>query len=272
MPGRPGISVAELVEIEPGTAIGHEPPEGWTHRLVCTRMTVDSGDLHLLPELARVTAARIRTAMLAEVRRTPGPLGFFHLKRVGVGLTLEHKGENLAVTPDSVDRLGVPMSIVDRFVLGRAEEAVERGRLAARTPLFALYDASIEFADEPSLEHRSMFLRHALLVDPRNGQLREFVWRVAEKPEERTPPEAVIEVACPLDFVCGIHVQAIKIANRIPVGWLFAMTAVPSGKAIPLDPETAEKLLADPETAEDSEGMEYILREISTVRNPAGVG
>jgi hypothetical protein len=258
-PGRPGEAVPELVRIPPGTAIDDEAPEGWSHTVLRTRVFIESGDLHLLPPLARVTAERIRTAMLAEVG--PDAEGY-RLRRVGVGLTLIHHGRNLVVTPDSAGRLGVPLSIVDRFVLSRAEDAVERGRLAARTRTFALYDASVELAEGPRLQHHSRYMRHALLVDPETGRLRCLVWVMAERPAARVAPESLVEVTPGLAFRCGIHVQAFTIAGRVPYNWWFAMTAIPSGRAIPIPADFRDWSIREPRTHEESAEMERRLRAV----------
>ena len=256
-PASAGSSLAELVNIPPGTEIGNELPQGWTHRMVCTGMSIDSGDLHLLPELARKTAARIRTAMLIEVDRDSQPESLYQFKRVGIGLTMQHQGVNRVVTSTSVDQLGIPMSMIDRFVLSRSEKAVHQGRLAARTPTFALYDASVEFKEDDSEEHKPMFLRHALLLDSSTGDI-----RVPKDKQQRIPTDEVIEVACPLDFECGIHVKAQTLGGKIPVGWYFAMTERPTGSPILVNPDLAAMLSTDPATSVEALAMETSLQKL----------
>jgi len=92
------------------------------------------------------------------------------------------------------------------------------------------------------------------------------VWRIANKLEERKPPEEVIQVTCPLDFQCGIHVKAKTIAGKIPVGWFFAMTALPAGTPIAISRLSAAELSDDPTTPEGSEKLEALMREILASR------
>ena len=118
------------------------------------------------------------------------------------------------------------------------------------------------FTEGTNNDHKAMFLRHALILDPDTGSLRDLVWRISMKPEERTPAVEVIQVACPLDFQCGIHVKAKTIAGKIPVGWHFAMTKLPTGTPIAVSKTSAVSLVGDPATLEESEQLESLLREI----------
>jgi hypothetical protein len=252
----------ELVRIEPGTVVGDQAPPGWTHSVIRTSVRIESGDLDVMPKLAVRTAERIRTAMLAEVRPPASGLPFYSLGRVGVGLTMSCRGENMVVSPESVDRLRVPMNIIDHFVLGRAEEAAQRGRLAARTPTFAVYDASLELTEGPQQIHRSIYLRHALLVDSRTGELRTVLWPVAESPALRKPPEFLVEIPPALAHRSGIHVDAQKLLGRIPIAWFFAMTDLPRGVVHPTSPEFRELSVSDPVTFRESMEMEQVLRKL----------
>lgn len=259
-PVAPDQLAPELVRIEPGTVVGDLAPPGWTHSIIRTSVQIESGDLDVMPKLASRTAERIRTAMLAAVRPPSRGAPYYSLERVGVGLTMACRGANMVVSPESVDRLRVPMNIIDHFVLRRAGEAAQRGRLAARTPTFALYDASLELTEGPLQIHRSIYLRHALLVDARTGMIRTLIWPVAENPALRKPPEHLIEVAPGLAHRSGVHVHAEKLLGRIPIAWFFAMTDLPRGVVHPLPATFREMSVQDPGTFRESVEMEHALR------------
>jgi hypothetical protein len=254
-PGRSGEVVPALVHLPSGTDVGDGVPAGWSHVVLKTRTRLESGDVATLPDFARETATRFRTVVLADVR--PGASGYT-LRRVGVGLALVHRDREVVVASGALDRMRVPASLLDRLVLGRAEAAVGRGRLAARTPTFALYDASVEWDDGGA--HRSIYLRYALLVDRGTGGLRVFCWPTAESPADREPPPEVVAVPPGASFTCGIHVKAERALGGLPVSWLFAMTELPPGERRPLPDSLREWSVADPATAEASEAMERALR------------
>lgn len=255
-PGRQGEAVPELVRLDPGAVVDDGPPPGWSHRIIKTDLELASGDLGTLPAFARVTATRFRTLVAADVR--PGASGGYALGRVGVGLAMAHRGRDIVVASKSVDDLGLNLSMLDKLVLARAEAALERGRLSARTPSFALYDASVELTDGD--EHRSIYLRYGILVDPETGSLRTVVWPVAEDPEKRRAPEEMILIPPSLLFRCGIHVKAQRALGQVPVSWFFAMTGLPPGEAVRMPDELRAWSTGDPRTPEESGKLESLLR------------
>lgn len=260
-PGHVGEVVPELVTIEPGTIVGDGPPAGWSHLVIKSIMHLESGDVASLPDFARETATLFRTVVLADVRPVPssGGQSTYFLHRIGAGLALADREGDTIVDSASLDRLGIELPLVSKLVLDRAEAALHRGRLAARTPTFALYDASVELAEGD--RHRSILLRYALLVDPSNGDLRTVVWPVAAAPDDRVPPSSMIALKPLLLFHCGIHVLARRAFGQVPVAWYFAMSGLPPGDAIPMPPELQALAISDPETADESAILERRLRQ-----------
>jgi hypothetical protein len=256
-PGHAGEVVPELVRLEPGAVIGDGPPTGWSHRVIKTTLELATGDLDTLPAFAKETATRFRTLLMADVRRSASGAGHA-LGRVGVGMAVAHRGGDIVVSSSNVDSLGDELSILDRLVLSRAEEALDRGRLAARTPTFALYDASVEIADGD--KHRSAFLRYGFLVDPGSGALRTVVWPIAEDPAKRRPPEEMILITPSLEFRCGIHVKAQRALGQVPVSWFFAMTGLPTGEAVRMPEDLRAWSTRDPRDAYESGKLEGLLR------------
>ncbi len=245
----------KLVRIEPGTIVEDTAPKGWSSRIIKTVLSLKSGDVDSLPEFATQTATRLRTVLLADVRR--GSDGY-RLRRLGVGLAMKHKGRDAVVSSDSLDPLGVEVSTLDKIVLSRAEQALDRGRLAARTPTFVVYDASVEYFQ--AKKHRSIYLRYAIVVDPASGRLRTLVWPIAQVPLERKKPSEMILLPPNTLFRCGVHVQATRLPGGIPVAWYFAMDGLPPGKRLPMPPELQKWATIDPETGEQSTRFEAAVR------------
>ncbi len=249
-------SAPELVRIAPGTVVENTVPKGWTSRIIKTVMRLKSGDVNSLPEFASQTATKLRTVVLADVQA--GDTGYT-LRRLGVGLAMNHKGTDLVVSSDSVGRLGVEVSTVDKLVLSRAEQALDRGRLAARTPTFVAYDASVEYLEAG--QHRSIYLRYAIEVDPRTGQIRTVVWPIQEDPLERKPPDELVLLPPNALFRCGVHVKASRLPGGLPIAWYFAMDGLPPGERMPITPELRKWSTFDPETGPQSTRFEAVVRE-----------
>lgn len=256
-PPQPGAASApELVRIAPGTVVEDAVPNGWSSRIIKTVLKLNSGDVNSLPEFATQTATRLRTVVLADVR--PSRTGY-SLRRLGVGLAMNYQGADVVVSSETVDRLGVEVSTLDKLVLSRAEQALDRGRLAARTPTFAVYDASVEYLQDG--KHRSIYLRYAIEVEPQSGRVRTILWPIAADPLNRTPPEEAVLLPPNALFRCGIHVRASRLPGGIPVAWYFAMDGLPPGARLMMTPELQKWSIFDPRTSDQSARFEAVVRE-----------
>ncbi len=270
-PGATGAVVPELVPLEPGARLDRGLPEGWSERVVESVTRIDSGEVDSLPGFARDLAERFHTAVLADVRPRPGPGATrYAIHRLGTGLGLSHDGGVVVITSDTVDRLGVSLSMLDKLTLGRAEAALARGRLAARTATFVLYDASVEWSDSQKSPNRSIYLRYAVLVDDETGALRTVVWPVDVDPARRRPPESLVQLPRSLEFRCGVNVKADRALGRLPIGWRFAIDRLPPGPSLPMAPELQAWSVRDPATPEESAELERVVRAALRDHGPTG--
>lgn len=270
-PGASGAVVPELVALEPGANLNAGLPQGWTERVLESATVLESGDLNAMPSLGRNLAERFYTAVLADVRPRPGPGATrYALYRLGTGLGLVHDGKLLIVELESLDRLGIALSLLEKVTLGRAQSALGRGRLAARTATFVLYDASVEWSDAQTTPNRSIYLRYGILVDPETGSLRTVVWPVAAQAADRKPPESMVALPRNLQFACGVNVKAERALGGIPVGWKFAIDRLPPGEPIPMTPELQAWSVRDPATPEESAELEAALRKALQDHGPTG--
>ncbi|HEU5115349.1 MAG TPA: hypothetical protein VFT74_01595, partial [Isosphaeraceae bacterium] len=182
----------------------------------------------------------------------------FSLRRLGVGLAMKHKGLDQVVSSDSLNRLGVEVSTLDKIVLSRAEQALDRGRLAARTSTFAVYDASVEYLQ--ANKHHSIYLRYAIVVDPASGRLQTLVWPIAEEPRDRNRPDEMILLPPNILFRCGVHVQASRLPGGIPIAWYFAMDGLPPGERLRMPPELQKWATLNPTSGQQSTRFEAAVR------------
>lgn len=260
--GTEATRAATLVRLTPGTQVNgpRDVPAGWTHLVIKSVPRLTSGDLASLPGIARRTATRFRTVILAEVRPSGERTARFVLRRLGIGLCTPIDGVDTVVSSATVDALHAPLGIVERVVLEKAEEELMRGGIRARTPTFALYSA-------PTLQkqgsgHEPVLLRYAFLVDPVAGSLHTFVWSQASDPARRTAPERLILMPPGLVNDSQVDVLAERVLNTVAVNWSFALAALPTGTAIPTSAVVRSAALRETFTPAEAAAFEAELRAL----------
>ena len=258
-------SLPILVLLDPGTIVESAIPEGWSHSVIKSVTYLASGDTNTLPSFAKDSATKFRTVILADVRRD-SPEDRYHLVRIGAGLGTLHDGKDTIIDSDTLQTQGIELSTLDRMVLGRAERALGRSRITARTSTFVLYDTFVELADAQG-KHRSILLRYAMLVDPATGGLRTVYWPVAEHAADRTVPETMSLLPSNCIFRCGVHVAAKRVIGNLASSWGFAMTDVPKGASLPM-PETMRRAAIQDPGQIDASAMEIELRAVLGDRQP----
>lgn len=255
-----------LVLIAPGTKIGKELPTGWSHLVIESIPKLESGDLGSLPAVSKTIATQFRTAVLADVRRGPGPNAPFALRRVGLGICVPGDGVDTVVSAASLDELQIPLGLITRRVLGRVEEEMARGRLRARTSTFALYNTPAVL--KMNGVHVAVLLRYALLVDRDTGALHTLVWTVEEDPDRRQAPRQMAVLAPNFKYVCGLDVAAERLLDTIPTFWSFAMRSLPPGQVLELSPNLQTWALRDRLTPTESAAFEIELRQALAASKP----
>ncbi len=216
-------SQPRLVILSAGTRIGDTPPEGWTHSVIRSMPRLKSGDLDTLPTTATKTATMFRTAILADVQG----LGLdkqFILARVGIGMCVPNRDgpkEDIVVSSDRLQALGLKLSTVEQIVLDAAESELAEARIIARTSTFALLRSPVTLVVHG--KHKKVDLFYAFCVDPTTGRLRVGVWSMWPGAINKTPPPNVIDLAPKTNFDCELDVQAKRLLGTVPYSWSFAM-------------------------------------------------
>jgi hypothetical protein len=205
---------------------------------------IESGDVDSLPSFAESTATLFRSVIFADVRSDPRSNRGFRLARVGLGLCVPADGTEMVVTPETASSLPVTLGFVERQVLDKASEQLVKARLVCRTPTMGILAAPSEL--KASDGHRSIYLFYAILVGAGSERIKTYVWAVDAEPEARTPPRVLTLLPRGLLYPCGLDVAAERLLGTIPVGWSFAMCALPPGKAL-TTPETLKTWLTDPQ-------------------------
>ncbi len=244
-----------LVHLAPGASVKERAPTGWTYRVIRSIPRLASGDLSTLPKSASTTATLFRTVLAVQVVRRDG---LYELSRIGVGNAVPVGKQEIVVTRNGPEAALATLSFVDRMVLKEVEIELNRGRIVARTPTFALYRSPSYLA--VGGKHVAVDLCYALLIDPTSGGLTTFTWAV---PTGAHPPVSkIIELPQSATFDVALDVKVTKWLGPMPLAWSFAMSSLPPGRAVEV-PSSAKRLVAEAGAGSDSTAVERALQTLA---------
>lgn len=227
-----------LVQLAPATRVGDKAPEEWSHLVIKSIPSLESGDLDTLPDFATKTATMFHTTMLADVQ----PLALdkqFVLNRVGLGICIpsrDGKKEDIVVSSDRVQAMSLRLSTVEKMVLEAAEAELAESRIIAYTSTFALLRSPALLLVQG--KHRKVDLYYAFCVDSATGKLKVGAWTMWPGDVSQPPPPFVVRVAPRTIYNCAVDVQAKKILfGTVPYSWTFAMRMLPPGETLTIKGE-----------------------------------
>jgi hypothetical protein len=224
-PADDGTGLPQLARLEPGLSIAGAIPKGWTHRVIRSLPRLASGEVATLPDSAKASATLFRTLILAQV--TMGPRGHA-LSWVGVGNAVPFGGREVVITPEGPEDVRASLSTVERIVANAADSELNRGRIVARSPTFALFRTPAKLVIDAT--HRDVDLYYALLVDPETGVLKTLTW--ATPAGEPPRPRRVVALPPDATFDCALDVAVTGKVGPLNVSWSFAMADLPEGRRI----------------------------------------
>lgn len=244
-----------LVHLAAGTPVDGALPDGWSARVIRSVPRLASGEVSTLPDSAKTSATLFRTAILADVA---GGRGGFRLRRVGVGNAVPSGGRDVVVTPEGPADVRASLSTVERIVANAAYDEISRGRLAARTPTFALLRTPARLAVDGV--HRPIDLYYAILTDPANGAVRALAWWTAlGKP---AAPPRLTALPPDLTFDCPLDVAVDGRIGPLNVSWSFAMASPPPGRPVDVAPDLARRIESIASGRGDPAALEEALRAL----------
>jgi hypothetical protein len=269
-----GFTQPRLVYLQPGIRLSDQPPKDWSHLVLRSIPRLASGDQGSLPDIAEKIATLFRTVIVADVQPVDQETKDFVLARIGVGMCVpDGAGQDMVVTQDRLDALGLRLSTVERIVLEAAEAELAEGRIIARTSTFALLRGPVTLA--VGGKHRKVDLFYAFCVEHTTGRLRVAVWSMASGRGPHPPPTELVVLGGKPTFQCELDVQARRLLGTIPVSWSFAMRSLPPGRSLRVPPALGDLIVAtarhpDPDLAKD---LERVLgKTLSSVREYTKAG
>jgi hypothetical protein len=215
----------QLVLMAPGTEILSDGPRGWTHPVVRSAPRLASGAIDTLPDSAKTTATLFKTFIATDVvRRDSG----YVLNRVGLANAIAFEGREIVISPKGPKAAIDSLTTIQSIVLRELNSEMERGRLIARTPTFALLRS-------PAIvlvggRHQAVDLHYAFSVNPQTGAQKTLCWGVMAG--STSAPREIIAMPSKASFDCALDVAVSRRIGPLPLTWSFAMTSLPPGKAM----------------------------------------
>jgi hypothetical protein len=248
----------KLVTLQPGLLIGNKPPQGWSHLVVKSIPRLASGEKDSLPSGSAKTAAYFRTVLVANVKPVDVDERDFELTQIGVGICVPRKGEeqDVVVSADRLEALGLHLSWVEKKVLDACESEMAEGRIIAQTPSFALFRSPVTVVVTGN-EHRKVNLNYAFCVERGTGKLEVGVWTSALEAEQSRAPGRVRRLSPEPIFDCTMDVRTKKVLGvTVPLTWSFAMSKLPAGQDLRVPPALGELIATTARRPQESDSEE----------------
>ncbi len=258
------VTARYLPTIKAGAAVTSKV-EGWSHLLLFSQPKLAHGDVEALNALSRGMAERFPLTLAADIRRSEAT-GKFYLRSLGAGFAARSGDGYRIISSD--DAGGMQLGLIERMVLSRNEAQLKKVVQIARTLNMAIFDANTVVYHEN--EHRDWTVRHALLIDPENGQPSLIMWFLSpddSNADTGNPPAFQLPQAKARLIPAGfkesreIHVDQRHFAVGLPTERAFAMLRLPEGTPLEI-PDSLRPLVAAPRlVAEQVPELENGLRE-----------
>jgi hypothetical protein len=221
-------SAARVARIEPGTRIGDGPPAGWSHLVLKTRPRLTSGDVDKLLSSVREAIPKYHNSVVLNVERDRGPSGRYRIAAFAVGLGTPAGGEDVIVTEDAAEKLGLRLGIMEGTVLSKREDELDAFVCPAKTETMAIVDfpATVRRGEK----HVGVVMRFASLVDPDDGRLTTLHWMLDPAGRGYQFSGDSLVVLDPNQVMdWNLHVDGGKFLFGTPTAEAFAATSVPQG-------------------------------------------
>ncbi|MCA9265615.1 MAG: hypothetical protein KDA60_17260 [Planctomycetales bacterium] len=254
--------------VAPGTVVNEEAPTGWTHLVLKTMPTLETGDVDDMSDSDKKYASLFHTVFVADIDRPGRNASHYRLARIGVGCSTDINGSDTVVCNKSHKRLNADLGWVAGMLLGEICKKQEAVTIVAQS-------ASIGLVDTPMVvrwrdENQKMVYRYALLVDTETGALDTLVWLI--QPDEKGSLDKAVGQIRWLEpnlvQHASLHVDRDKYRFGLPTELAFAVNRqLPADRTFDLPPGTARVLAKDAYQPDEVVEIERRLRvELANLR------
>ena len=232
----PGVDMARkpVPQLMPGTLVGNPQQSGYSNVVTLAMPRLASGEIDSLPEYAKRYAGMFHFTVLANIKTvTAGNRTDYLLDRFGVGLSMDINRQLVIVTPDTANRLGANLQMIERGILKGNEKDLKVITQVARTSRMIIFDASINMLIDD--KHRKRILRYFVWASPASGKLGVLVWLLGDQKSAQYAIESSCMQLLPPDYRedRAIHVSKGPLLSNIPTANRFALAQIPQGTPVP---------------------------------------
>jgi len=230
------------------TFVNAKTPDGWDALVIKIVPRLGRGDADNVLSIVKENAGLLSTVILAKRREAAaGPPPVFAIDRVAVGFAVASKGGHVVVTSEKPGNLG----LIQRQLLSAAEATLPDVKRIAQSDTLVLVD--LKGILRRGTEHVDMTVRHAVLVDNRDGAFYSLFWAI-ERDADGNYGKLLDEPQwLSLNRIEDnvLYVDANEITLGIPSKRAFAIAKPPTGTALRFSPRLRE-LAAQPRFNEQS--------------------
>jgi hypothetical protein len=232
-----------------GSRINRQPPTGWTHTLLVSVPSVDSGDLRQVSTLVTNYAEMLSLVIVARIEpeRSEEPRNY-QLRSIGVGMAIRQGDDFVVVTGDdsaaaatSSDENPPPrLDMLQKQVVRGASNSLDQMRVVARRTTLILFDspAVVRLQDR----NQSVVMRNLIWVESSSGRIGNLVWLLQPDGKEGMKPALDEARFLPPPFLeqRSLYVDSSQFTLGIPSSTAFALTQLPAGDPVPLSGRLTE--------------------------------
>ncbi len=228
------IQRQSLGRIEPGTVVGPNGIEGWSHLVLLVRPKLAAGDVDSLHSWAKDYAKRFMLTIAADT--AVDGHGEYYLSRLGVGFSCDAGDRTVVV--GAADTGGVELGFIERQVLDGNEGTLADVYTVGRTPRMVVFDQEklqILLDGKPQV----LVMRHAVLVNSQTGDVSTLLWLLRPEGGRYRIATGQLRILRPnLREDRVIHVDKSHVnALGIPTPQAFSMTQLPPGDTFTFVPD-----------------------------------
>jgi len=252
----------EMPRINPGTVIGSDPPDGWSHLILHGVPHVAEGDVGRVPAVLARLVSLFHLTIVADVEQdTQVRPPRYRLESVALGLATDIGGRETIVSSDAQESLGAKLGIVERNALAGNEVCLDEALQVARTATMVVFDATAVMRLDG--ENRHVIHRHAVLVAPQDGSVTTIVWALLPDSvgEYHLIDEKMRLLADALDEDRKLYVDARQFRLGLPTQEAFALVDLPPGIELTVAPDLQRAAESRMRNAQDATRLEKLLRE-----------
>lgn len=238
--------------IAPGTEIGSEAPQGWTHLILKSKPRCTHGDVSRVSRSNIEMAGLLANSLVARVER--GQDGF-RLVDVATGVSTSIGGRDVIITPETQKQLGANFGFIQRLLLNEFHDQQQTVTVICRGPRFALFDTPIVL--RAGQKNHAMLLRYAVIVDGASGNMETLCWALTKNSQGQ--PDAIYGpmhwLAANTMVDCRLYVDAGEYTLGVPSKNAFGCLSIPPGQVQINVPPRVGQILAAPRLSQTEAGQ-----------------